>query len=60
MLASIVLGLDRGISVRGQDFHRFAARLADSGIKAEPCAALLALRRRPLPELVLIHGADTQ
>ncbi|NDP42811.1 MAG: hypothetical protein GZ089_08870 [Aromatoleum sp.] len=60
VLASIALGFDRGVSVCGRDFHDFASKLPDSGVNAEPYAALLASRQRPFPELVLVYGADNR
>jgi hypothetical protein len=60
VLAAILLGLDRGISVSGEHFHRVAARLGSHGSSDEPYAALLASRPHPFPELVLAYGGDSR
>jgi len=57
VLAAILLKLNRGVSIGGLDFPRFAAKLRDFGVSDEPYAALLASRPDPFPELLLVFGA---
>lgn len=58
LLAAIHLRLDRGISVSGQDFGRFAAKVRMRGLDDEPYTKLLASRPHPFPELLIVCGAD--
>ncbi len=63
LLAAIVLGLRRGVSIGGMDFAEFAARLERDGLSEAPYAATLASRPEPFPELQLVfcrgHPVDS-
>jgi len=58
LLAAILLGLKRGISVSGQDFQRFTTRVKNRGLDDTPYAALLASRPEPFPDLLVVCGAE--
>lgn len=60
VLAAILLGLNRGISVSGEDFQRTTARLKSHGLSDERYTALLASRQHPFPDLVLAFGGDSR
>jgi hypothetical protein len=60
LMAAILLGLDRGISVGGQDMQRIAVKLAHCGLNGDAYAALLASRPNPFPELILAYGENCQ
>lgn len=58
LMAAMMLQLDRGISIGGIDFPRFAAKLRSNGVSDEPYAALLASRPHPFPELLLVYSGS--
>ncbi len=56
VMTAILLGLNRGISVCGEDPASFAARVKSQGGDDARYLALLASRPQPFPELVLVCG----
>ncbi|MEP7183189.1 MAG: hypothetical protein ABI886_13475 [Betaproteobacteria bacterium] len=57
ILATIVLGLKRGISLCGQDAGKTFAKFRDAGVAVDALASVLASRPETFPDLVLVHGA---
>jgi len=56
VMAAILLGLNRGISICGEDLGWFAARVKSQGGDDARYLTLLASRPQPYPELVLVCG----
>jgi hypothetical protein len=58
ILAAILLGLHRAVSIGPQDYPRFAALLKTKGLSEEAYATLLASRPSPFPDVLIVCGAD--
>jgi hypothetical protein len=58
IIAAILLGLDRAVSVGPQDLPQVAALLKTHGLSDACFAALLASRPHPFPEVLIVCGAD--
>ena len=56
LVAAILLGLDRGIAIGGQDPQRIAASLRKCGANDQAYVALFASRPEPFPDLVLAYA----
>ena len=58
IIAAIALGLDRGIALCPSHYLWYAQHVKALGLDERSHAAVLASRKRPFPQLVLVTGAE--